>query len=151
MKINFNIFRGCLFLLIASALKLITPSQIKLMDSSAVNARTFPELVINLMLICGCLTLITGLREGNTNGLTISAAVLKSWLFPLAVLGMILVYMVMIPKAGFILASAIISFALLAVLKCRNMKYYIICLAILILVYFIFTRYLNVFLPSLLS
>lgn len=149
VKINFDIFKGALFTLLALALKVVTPSQIKVSAELGSGARSFPNLAIAIMLASGIGMVIKGFIKKDKQYFVVDRESVGAWKTPLIVLACIGIYMFLIPKAGFLISSVIAVNACLLFLKSRAKSHYIACNAVAITIFFVFTRYLNVLLPSL--
>lgn len=148
LKVNSNIFKGIMFLCIALIILAITPSQVGVIEGEAINSRSFPYLVTTIMIISSVCLLLEGLLNKEKSYFIISIEEVKKWIVPLTVFVVVLVYALIIPILGFVVSSIIATSVLLLMVKCRKPLYYIIILICIIAIYYLFTEFLTVPLPS---
>ena len=150
-NISLNLVRGTVFAFLAIVLLLVTPSQIsiKFEQGQAVNSRTFPYIVFGLMLVCSVWLIIKGLRDTSGEKVEISLKTLQTWGIPLLFLGIVFIYALLMYYIGYILSSIIVANGILLLFKCRKVSIYLICNVTIFVIFFVFTRLIDVILPSL--
>lgn len=147
MKLNSKVAKGILFLLLALAVYLLMPSQIKLIGNDRINAQTFPKVLVCAMSICSTLMIINGLLAKEKEYWTINLAAIKGLLSPVGMLLIIFAYVFLIPRIGFLLSSGLCCCGAMAFLKCKKVGYYLTVAAFIAVVYLVFTKVLYVPLP----
>lgn len=147
MKLNSKVTKGIVFLLLALCLYLLMPTQIKLINDDKINARTFPTVLICGMVICSLLEIIGGLIAKKKEYWVVSKESLKQLVDPVCMLLIILAYVLLIPRIGFLISSLVCCCGAMAFLKCKKVSYYAIVIAFAVAVCFIFTKVLHVPLP----
>ena len=150
VKLNSNIVTGALFLIISIILNFLIPSQIKTFETSAVTAATVPTILIRGMLLCSVILLVQGVlsKEKTTYqiGKTMCSKENLLRLKPLAYIVMLLVYAIILPHAGFIISSLLLSNGILFYFGSRKWWFYAIASANVIIAYFAFNA-MSVALP----
>lgn len=133
-----------LFLILSIVVLLILPQQVTIKETDVVNGRAFPELLMFVMM--GCATaLILGqlyklLRGEPLETTTINLLVeLKA----LMILGIMLLFYFLAP-IHFLVAALVSSLLLLLFFRCKKPLYYVITLGLVVLIYFAFSKGLNV-------
>ncbi len=149
-KFNAGVSKGILFLLISIFVLIITPSQVSVLEGEAINSRSFPYLLVYIMLISSALLIIQGLTSKSKTYFEFSVEKAKEWIPPLTVFAIILIYTIVLPMIGFIISSIIAASLLLLLVKCKKVTYYIISYVCVFVIFWIFTEFLLVPLPSLL-
>lgn len=148
LKVNTDIFKGCLFLIITLIIFLITPSQVSVIEGETINSRSFPYLILCVMGISSVFLMIQGCIGKTKTYWEFDVEEAKKWIVPLAVYGIVQVYVILFSIIGFIFSSLIATTALLLLVKCKEKKYYIISYLCTIIIYFVFTEFLLVPLPA---
>ncbi len=148
LKVNSDIFKGCLFGIIALILFLITPSQVGIIEGETINSRSFPYLVLTIMAVSSAILIIQGLTSKSKTYFEFSLEAFKEWIIPLTVFACILIYVLVLPHIGFVIASIIACTLLLVLIKCKKIPYYIVSYVCVIAIYLVFTELLMVPLPA---
>ncbi len=148
MKVNGNIFKGILFLMIAIFGFLITPSQVGVIAGEQINSRSFPYLILTVMAISSILLILQGVIEKDKVYWQFNAHEFKKWTYPLIVFALLLFYVLIMPTLGYVISSLITASLLLALVKCKKIPYYITSYVFVFAIYYVFTKFLLVPLPS---
>lgn len=149
LKVNMNVFKGVLFLCLAIIVLAITPSQVGVIEGEIINSRSFPYLVTGIMIASSLLLILEGLMSKQKTYFIVSKEEAKKWVVPLAVFVLVLIYVLIIPILGFVISSFIATTVLLLMVKCKKPLYYIIIFICIFAIYYLFTEFLTVPLPSL--
>lgn len=148
VKINSDVLKGGLFTLLALALWFATPLQIELISQQGVNARSFPRLALGIMLFSGMGIMVKGLFGRDKQYIELSWNAVMDFKIPFVVFALMGIYMYFITTIGFLISSLVIVNLTLILLKSRKKVYYLTCNVVVALIFFIFTSYLNVLLPT---
>lgn len=154
MKIKYNaeIIAGAVFVIAATVLWLLIPSQIQTLEKTAINAQTFPRIAIGGMLLFSAGLLIQGIFFNEKKELVITKESfhsdgfkreMRSVIFAV----MLLAYCVLVTFLGFIISTAILVVAILLFYGARKWYYYVIPLAMVGIVYYVFGVVLRISLP----
>ncbi|MBQ8972297.1 MAG: tripartite tricarboxylate transporter TctB family protein [Clostridia bacterium] len=154
MKIKYNseIISGAIFSIVGAALWLAIPTQIKTMEKSAINAQTMPRIAIGGMFIFAVCLLLEGIffKEKKTAVVTRETfrsvafkKEMKSVLYAL----MLIAYCFIVKPLGFLISTELLVVAILLFYGTRKWYYYIIPMAMVLIVYYIFGVLLHVSLP----
>lgn len=145
---NSNILASIVFILFGSATLLVLPEQVQVMETSKFNAQTFPMLVTAGMIMSSVYMLVTELyqivRKQSRD------CIVFEWHLELNVLVYILLlilFSLAIPLVGFSIAGFAFSMASLAFFGCRRPFYYVLIVALSLLIHFVFSELLMVQLP----
>lgn len=154
MKIKYNaeIIAGAVFVIAATVLWLLIPSQIQTLEKTAINAQTFPRIAIGGMLIFSAGLLIQGIFFNEKKELVITKESFHSDGFKREIRSvifavMLLAYCVLVTFLGFIISTAILVVAILLFYGARKWYYYVIPLAMVGIVYYVFGVVLRISLP----
>jgi len=147
MKVRYrsNLTAGIAALAAAAALYFIIPGQIALEAKTihGISSRTLPYIFVTLMAVCGIglvsQSLVFKKDEVKELDLRKEAVGVLYMLF-------LLVYGVSFSHS-FILSTALLGVVTLAFTKCKKPAYYAIAIAVVIVLYFVFTQLLHVRLP----
>ena len=154
MKIKYNaeIIAGAVFVIAATVLWLLIPSQIQTLEKTAITAQTCPRIAIGGMLIFSAGLLIQGIFFNEKKELVITKESfhsdgfkreMRSVIFAV----MLLAYCVLVTFLGFIISTAILVVAILLFYGARKWYYYVIPLAMVGIVYYVFGVVLRISLP----
>jgi uncharacterized protein YjeT (DUF2065 family) len=154
MKIKFNaeMIAGGLFTVVSGLLWFLIPSQVKTMETTAINAQTFPRIAIGGLFIFSFILLIQGLffipkREIELNKEYRNTReyrdVVRSSVYILIIIGFVFLFKFF----GFIPSTICMVFAVLRYYGARTWFYYAIPLSVVGIVYFIFSTMLHISLP----
>ncbi len=153
LKYNSNIISGGIFAIVSLVLYLLVDSQIKTLESSAVNAKSVPNLVLILMFIFSLLLFIKGLtspkKEVAINADFFKEENVKKELRQVGFIVLLLVYALLFSFVGFIIATCLLVSIILFFYHCKTWWYYAIANATVIIVYIFFDNVLHVALPTL--
>jgi hypothetical protein len=132
-KIDRDIAGGIIFTLFALILWFIIPSQIAVSGSSRINARYVPRVMTMALLIFSAAQLgqaiFKALRrheENKENYLRFD----KGNLYVLLMTAVLVLYLFVMRFIGFEIASVVVSAAVLAILGCKNRKYYLVAVLV---------------------
>lgn len=154
MKIKYNsdMISGGLFMILASVLWLLIPTQIDTMETTAVTAQTIPRIAVGGIFIFSLILLLQGVFLSPKKTVILNKALLsspnfkkemKSVLFAV----ILVVYCVLLSTVGFIVSSLILVVAILAFYGAKRWYYYAISISTVAIVYYIFSNLLSVSLP----
>lgn len=148
VKYKSNLCGGILSVIMAIALFLIIPRQIGVDPASTsttgITSRTVPYAMALLMLVCGLLLIF--------QSLVLKKDTVKELVFAKEGLALIyvlcLVIFALLFKHSFILATGFLGIVTLVLLKCKKPLYYVIEIAVVLALFFVFTEFLGVRLPK---
>lgn len=150
IKLNSDMITGAIFLVVSIILYGLIPSQIKTYEKSSITAASFPTLLLRIMIVCSAILLAQGILSKGKKEYCLSAALFRNEslkrLKPVIYIAMLLVYAVLLPRIGFIIASLLLVNGILAYFRSRTWYFYAIASANVFLAYFAF-RAINVTLP----
>lgn len=149
IKYKSNLCGGILSVALAIILFVLIPQQIGVDPASTsttgVDSRTVPYAMAVLILVCGIFLIIQSVVLKKD---TVKELVLSKERLALVYVVCLVVFSVLY-KYSFILATCFLGLITLVLLKCKKPLYYIIELAVVVALYFIFTQLLGVRLPAL--
>ena len=149
IKYKSNLCGGILSVALAIILFVLIPQQIGVDPASTsttgVDSRTVPYAMAVLILVCGIFRIIQSVVLKKD---TVDELVLSKERLALVYVVCLVVFSVLY-KYSFILATCFLGLITLVLLKCKKPLYYIIELAVVVALYFIFTQLLGVRLPAL--
>lgn len=154
MKIKYNneIISGAVFAILAVVLWLLIPSQVDTMETASINAQTFPRIAIGGLFLCSAGLLLQGIFSIPKKEVVLSRETfqspngrkeLKSVVYAL----MLIAYAVVLTLFGFLIATALLVVAIELFYGARKWYYYAIPLAMVGIVYYVFSVVLHVSLP----
>lgn len=151
IKYNSNLISGALFLVIGITMRLLVPSQIKTYEAGDVNATTIPILLLNMLILLSIILLIQGGCDKSKKEVVLSKKILNKETFtklkPLIYMLMLLAYGMILPYAGFIISSLLLSNGILFYFGARKWWFYVIVSVNIVIAYYVFSNLLNVALP----
>lgn len=148
IRLYVDIITPIIFIIFAVAVLLAMPSQIALLSSSSINERSFPTLLMFLIIICGVVLLgkeifnIVAKKKGNIVETTALVEVKA-----LIILGILVLYWLLMGLIGFIISSILLGLAMLMFFRVKKPSYYIIVSVVAVLIGVFFRYVLNVRLP----
>lgn len=149
IKYKSNLCGGIFSIVLAIVLFLLIPQQIGVDPASTsttgVNSRTVPYAMAILILVCGVILIVQSMVLKRD---TVKELVLTQERMALLYI-VCLVIFALLYKTSFILSTGFLGLATLVLLKCKKPLYYIIELAVVVALFFIFTELLGVRLPAL--
>lgn len=149
-KVNLyvDIITPIIFIIFAVAVLLAMPKQIALLSSGSINERSFPTLLMFLIIICGVVLLIKEIyniiskKKANIVETTVLVEVKA-----LIILGILVLYWLLMGLVGFIVSSILLGLAMLMFFRVKKPSYYIIVSVVAVLIGVFFRYVLNVRLP----
>lgn len=148
IRLYVDIITPIIFIIFAVAVLLAMPSQIALLSSSSINERSFPTLLMFLIIICGVVLLgkeifnIVAKKKVNIVETTALVEVKA-----LIILGILVLYWLFMGLIGFIISSILLGLAMLMFFRVKKPSYYIIVSVVAVLIGVFFRYVLNVRLP----
>ncbi|MGY4691693.1 tripartite tricarboxylate transporter TctB family protein [Salibacterium sp. K-3] len=149
MVINKNIVSGVFFVMLSIGLLILLPFQIENKGTQGLSARTLPSAALGLMLVFSLLFLIKSITK-NKQDTSADVELTIYWRKELKVLGLfalIGLYISSLPFIGYLPASFLMSVIVLWYLKAKNKWYYAAAIALVVVIYYVFTVLLNIQLP----
>lgn len=154
MKIKYNseIISGTVFLLLGFLLWILIPSQIETLETSVINAQTFPRIAVGGMVLFSAGLLIQGIFFNPKKEILVRRESLRSPAFrkemrSLIFAAFLILYCFLIGPLGFILSTALLVVAILLFYGARKWYYYAIPLVMVGVVYYVFGVLLHISLP----
>ena len=148
IRLYVDIITPIIFIIFAVAVLLAMPPQIALLSSSSINERSFPTLLMFLIIICGVVLLgkeifnIVAKKKVNIVETTALVEVKA-----LIILGILVLYWLLMGLIGFIISSILLGLAMLMFFRVKKPSYYIIVSVVAVLIGVFFRYVLNVRLP----
>ena len=143
-----DILTPIIFIIFAVAVLLAMPKQIALLSSGSINERTFPTMLMLLIIICGVVLLVKEIyniiskKKANIVETTVLVEVKA-----LIILGILVLYWLLMGLIGFIISSILLGLAMLMFFRVKKPSYYIIVSVVAVLIGVFFRYVLNVRLP----
>lgn len=154
MKIKYNteIISGTVFAILGAILWFQIPSQVPTLEKTAINAQTLPRIAIGGLFIFSVALLLEGALLREKKELVVTSESFRSQGFKKemrsVVFALFLVaYCFLIQPLGFIVTTVILVLAVLLFYGTRKWYAYVIPLAMVGVVYYIFKTLLHVSLP----
>lgn len=148
VRLYVDIITPIIFIIFAVAVLLAMPKQIALLSSGSINERTFPTMLMLLIIICGVALLIKEIyniiskKKANIVETTVMVEVKA-----LIILGILVLYWLLMGLVGFIISSILLGLAMLMFFRVKKPSYYIIVSVVAVLIGVFFRYVLNVRLP----
>ena len=154
MKIKYNseIISGAIFTIVGAALWLLTPSQIRTKETTAITAQTLPRIAIGGLFVFAVCLLLEGIFAREQKELVVTRESFRSEGFKKELRSLLyalflIVYCFLVKPLGFLIATALLVVAIMVFYGARKWYYYAIPLAMVGIVYVIFHEMLHVSLP----
>ena len=154
MKIKYNseIISGAIFTIVGAALWLLTPSQIRTKETTAITAQTLPRIAIGGLFVFAVCLLLEGIFAREKTALVVTRESFRSEGFKKELRSLLyalflIVYCFLVKPLGFLIATALLVVAIMVFYGARKWYYYAIPLAMVGIVYVIFHEMLHVSLP----
>ena len=148
VKLYTDIIGPLVFMIFAATVLLLMPSQIILLDESQINPRTFPVLLMGLILICSAVQLIKEIvRIVKKNDPAVKEINLLVEVKALIILVILIGYAVLMQVIGFTISSVLAGVAMLLFFRIKKPLYYAIIIFAAVLIGVFFRSVLNVPLP----
>lgn len=136
------------FLAFAVAAWILMPSQVKVQENMATTARTFPTLLLQIMIAGSVVLLATEIvkiiRKTNIEVVQIE---LLTEIKAVIILLLLVVYAILMPLLGFIASSILFSVAMLYYFRIKKGSYYLIVVIAALIIGLVFRYLLGVRLP----
>ena len=148
VKLYVDILTPIIFIIFAVAVLLAMPKQIALLSSGSINERTFPTMLMLLIIICGVVLLVKEIyniiskKKANIVETTVLVEVKA-----LIILGILVLYWLLMGLIGFIISSILLGLAMLMFFRVKKPSYSIIVSVVAVLIGVFFRYVLNVRLP----
>jgi putative tricarboxylic transport membrane protein len=148
MNVPINIVGSILFIVIALVCLKLVPSQIHVNTTSQITARTFPVLMLQIVLLFSSVLLLKDIislirkKEIERKEITLLVEVRA-----LIILAMMVVFLLLLHYIGFIFSSIVFGILMLFYFRCRKLSSYIIICSAAIMIGFLFQYLLKVRLP----
>lgn len=149
-KVNFypTVVGPIVFLVFALVAFLIMPSQVKVQQQAATTARTFPILLLQIMIVGSVALLVTEIvKILRKTELEVVEIELLTEIKALIILLMLILYAILMPLIGFIPSSLLFSVAMLYFFRIKKVSYYLIIIFSALVIGLIFRYLLGVRLP----
>lgn len=148
IKINQNIFGSVLFIIFSIVFIYIMPKQIKVTETSTINAQTFPLLLFRIILFCSVFILVKEIvkiiLKQKTETIELELIVeIKAVIIFLLFLG----YFFLLKYLGFVISSIIYGMAMTFYFRVKKIHYYLIVAFCAVLIGVVFQYILHVRLP----
>lgn len=136
------------FLVFAVVAFLLMPSQVKVQENMATTARTFPTLLLQVM-IAGSLVLLATeiIKIVRKMDIEVVQVELLTEIKALIILLMLLLYALLMPLIGFIISSLLFSVGMLYYFRVKKGSYYLIVVIATLTIGLVFRYLLGVRLP----
>lgn len=143
IHIRTNLMAGMIFVVIAVIIALLIPSQIKMTSivKEAVDSRFIPELLCGVMGVLGCWLIFKSLVLKKEDYFEVSLNQEKK---RACFIAMLIAYVFLIPRLGFLFSSFLWGTGCLAFTKSKKVKYYMIVAVSIVIIYLIFKYLLDV-------
>ena len=147
IKIRTNLVSGILMALFSGYMLFVMPKQVKVpaYDSGAPSPRIIPGICLVVILICSIVLIIQSLVKKKKKIVVFDWEKEKPAIFLIA---MLCIYVFLIIKIGFILASVITFVVILYYCGERKPFIYIFTIALAVGIYFLFSKVFHVSLPG---
>ncbi|MBI9096622.1 MAG: tripartite tricarboxylate transporter TctB family protein [Sphaerochaeta sp.] len=127
-KANFSpsLVGPCIFLAFAVAAFLLMPSQVKVQENMATTARTFPTLLLQIMIAGSVLLLGTEIvKIIRKMQIEVVEVELLTEIKAVVILLLLVLYALLMPLVGFIVSSLLFSIAMLYYFRIKKVSYYL--------------------------
>lgn len=148
VRLYVDIITPIIFIIFAVAVLLAMPKQIALLSSGSINERSFPTLLMFLIIICGVVLLgkeIFNIVSKKKVNIVETTALVE--VKALIILGILVLYWLLMGLIGFIISSILLGLAMLIFFRVKKVSYYIIVSVVAVLIGVFFRYVLNVRLP----
>ncbi|MGD1819659.1 MAG: tripartite tricarboxylate transporter TctB family protein [Pleomorphochaeta sp.] len=143
IRIRQNLVAGIVFMIFSSIIWFMIPNHIAVVEEGF-NAQFFPKIVVIAMFILSTILTISSFFKKDKEIMEIEInEELKVLIYALVMIG----YIYLINKIGFIIASLIFTLTSIFLLKGKKV-YFLIMTILILIVYFSFKLVLNIQLPS---
>lgn len=137
-----------LFLLASIAGYALMPSQVKIQEGTATTARTFPSLMLTLILVCSVVLILQEVTKiVRKQPLEVVMLDVMTEIRAIIILALLILYALLIPVLGFIVTSILFGLAMLGFFRVKKWWYYLIIALSALMIGLLFPVVLNVRLP----
>jgi len=147
MKIKYrsNLCAGCVSLIFAIVLFFIIPSQIgaEYQSIHGITSRSMPYALVGLDIFCGVALIIKSLVFKNDEVKELELTKEKTGLL---YIGILIIYGFGF-SYSYLVSTILLGAATLAIMKNKKISYYLVIVVLVVIMYFSFTKFLNVNLP----
>lgn len=151
IKLNSHLISGFLFSIFSIIMLLQVPIQIRTRETTSINARTIPIIMLSLILALSIILIIQGLskerKEYIIDKTLFKNKAVKRELKSIIFILMLLIYALIFNKVGFLISSILLSTGILIYYKCKIWWFYAISYLNIGIVFFVFKLLLRVSLP----
>lgn len=139
---------SALFLALSGLILLLMPGQIKIQPDQAITARTFPSILVYMMMGGSIINLIKDLiKLSRKETIPYNEVCLFTEIKALVLLLFLIIYALLMPLIGFIASSVIYGILMLFYFRIRNWKYYLLVTVLAVIIGYLFKNILHVRLP----
>lgn len=137
-----------LFLVAGVAGFALMPSQVKIQEGTATTARTFPSLMLTLILACSVFLILQEVvKIVHKQPIEVVMLDVMTEIRAIIILALLVLYALLIPVLGFIVTSIIFGLAMLGFFRVKKWWYYLIIALSALMIGLLFQVVLNVRLP----
>ena len=137
-----------LFLLASIAGYVLMPSQVKIQEGTATTARTFPSLMLTLILVCSVVLILQEvIKIIRRQPIEVIMLDVMTEIRAIIILALLVLYALLIPLLGFIVTSMLFGLAMLGFFRVKKWGYYLIVALSALAIGLLFQGVLNVRLP----
>jgi putative tricarboxylic transport membrane protein len=137
-----------LFLAAGAAGYILMPSQVKIQEGTATTARTFPSLMLTLILVCSVVLILQEvIKIVRKQPIEVVMLDVMTEIRAIIILALLVLYALLIPLLGFIVASMLFGLAMLGFFRVKKWGYYLIVALSALAIGLLFQGVLNVRLP----
>lgn len=148
VRLYVNIIAPVVFIAFAVAVLVMMPSQIALLSGSSINERTFPTMLMLLIIGCGLVLLAKEIFNIVTKkNVTVVETSLLVEVKALIILGIMALYWLLMGVIGFTASSILMGIMMLLFFRVKKVSYYIIVSVVAVAISVFFQYVLNVRLP----
>lgn len=149
-RVNFypSLVGPLVFLAFAVAAFILMPSQVKVQENMATTARTFPTLLLQIMIAGSVVLLVTEIvKIVRKTTIEVVQVELLTEIKAVIILLMLVLYALAMPLIGFIASSLLFSVAMLYYFRIKKGSYYLIVVIAALTIGLVFRYLLGVRLP----
>lgn len=148
IKLYVNFIGPVVFIIFALVVLFLMPTQVLLLEESTITPRSFPTLLMGLILFCSVLQLIIEIvKTIKTKQPEVKEINALVEVKALILMIMLILYVVLINFLGFMLSSILFGAGMLAFFRVKNALFYLIIVLTAVVVGIFFQIILNVPLP----
>lgn len=147
VKIKTNLVSGIIFFILSCILLAVIPQQIRqtYQQNQYIDAKAIPQMIGCVTALISVLLIVKSLVFHQE---TVKTYVVKPEMMAILYFCGLLLYLVLIPHLGFLLSSLLLGAGTMAYQKVKSVRQWAVVLAIMIVIYFGFSKGLNIILPE---